>query len=211
MLDKLKKLLIWNTNSEKDKVVEPEVEKVEEKHFTEYLSLKDVEDVVPVNNNHNYDKKTLLFVDDYKAMESLYNIAFINNKETTKRDVYEDFNVYKIFGENCGIKALKLIEKQKIDYAILDLTLGEIVHYNAEDDNEKYVCIDGVDIASEILKHNPEAKIVFVTAHNLNTKYDKFKMFTEKFKAVANEDIEKHYINKLEEDRDQELIDFIYD
>lgn len=211
MLSKILNMFKWNNNREEitdnHKTCEPKPKKEE---LMDVLDMSKVEDVYPVSGVHDYNKKTILLVDDYKAMESLYDIAFLNFKENYKKDVNSDFNIYKIFGEHCGIKALKLLHKIKIDYAILDLTLGEIIKIESCLD-DKYVCLDGVDIANELYKVNKDCKTVFVTAHNLNSKYDKFKMFRDKFKLATNKDIEDYYINKLEEERDNELLEFIYE
>lgn len=173
------------------------------------IDLEDTPEVKPYTKKEPSSKlKNLLLLDDYVAIESIYKINLDNIKTQKNKNPYKDFNVFGCFGEISGRKALKLISKYKIDYAILDLTLSESVYYNKENVT---IYLDGVDIASELYKRNPDVKIMFLTAHNLNLRYDYFQNYSEKFNKVSGgKNIVDHYINKISDDIGHIFFKFLY-
>lgn len=146
----------------------------------------------------NHDgEKTLFILDDIPDSLTLYRIDFSNIKRRFKKNVDKDFKIVKCVGATAGFKAHKFInvEHNKIDYAILDITLGYIKKLN----NGEYLEFDGVDIAIDILEDNPDAKILFSTAHTLNKRNPTMKYYFEKFENNTGKKIEDHYLHKNSE------------
>lgn len=161
-------------------------------------------------NPENLDKKkkTLLIVDDYDEMSTLFKNTVQDIKDDYDVDIDNDYNVVIIIGDNCGKDSLKFIENYPVDYAILDITLREIIHKKINGRNS-FGTIDGIDLGIETLERYPECKIVFLTAHNLDTDNEKFSTFHVKFKQYFNADLVNYYINKLDPSRNEEIVRFL--
>lgn len=165
-----------------------------------------------INKNvKNDDLKNVLIVDDLEDIDVLYLRAFkaihvTNKKKNRERNVYKDFNVYSTFENNCGAIAFNFIKKNRIDYAILDITLG----YLTTLDNGKYVTIDGIDLAVEIWKRYPECHVVFSTVHTCNQKNPTINKYFKKFNILTGKNLEDYYIEKNSEHLYEELEKFLY-
>jgi hypothetical protein len=111
--------------------------------------------------------KTLLILDDIEMAYNLYKIDFNRIKAKYDKEVCDKVKVINALGTRAGVIAYKYIaiDGNKIDYAILDLTLGYVIKLSKGD----YIELDGVDIAIAILKGNPDAKFIFSTVHTLNS------------------------------------------
>lgn len=155
---------------------------------------------------HDSSLPTLLIVDD-GDVNSLYGADFQILNTLYKFNVYENFNVYQATGINCGLEAIKLINTIKIDYAILDLTLGNFCRI--KEDSDKYVEIDGVDLGITLFNKNKEAKILFSTAHIFNTRYPEFQEYLDKFESATGLKFIEHYLNKLNDRRTEEFLEFL--
>lgn len=152
------------------------------------------------------DLPILLFVEDYEDMRSAYRIVLNNISKQVGKSVYDSFNICEAYGKFCGGTALKFVNETKVDYAILDITLGEVINVN----EGGYVFINGIDIAIEILKKNPEAKILFLTGHTLNDRYPAFKEYIEKFRKHTGKNIIDHYLKKSDVNDESFLLEFLY-
>lgn len=152
----------------------------------------------------------LLFVEDYQDMKSAYRIVINNIGKRIGKSLYEKFNICEAYGKYCGGTALKFLRDNKVDYAILDITLGEVLNVPDDADGEGYVFIDGIDIALEILKSNPKAKIIFLTGHTLNEKYPAFKEYIDKFQNATGVSLIDHYLKKSDVNEEEHLIKFLF-
>lgn len=144
----------------------------------------------------DYDLTNILYVNDIKKMKSVYN-----------KDVEADFKIYKCLNSDSGFQAYKLInlDKVRIDYGVLDLTLGCMVKLP----NNEYVEIDGSDIGIYIKKSNPNAKIIFVTAHTMNKDNSMINGYYTKLKEVGI-DLYSSVCNKNNVKRHEIIYKFLY-
>lgn len=155
-------------------------------------------------------KPSLLILDDITITQKLYEFDFNNIQIKQGLDIYKDFQIIFCLGPDCGYEAYKYINiyKNKIDFAILDLTLGTTIKL----DNGEYVDMDGVDIAIAILKNNPDAKILFSTAHTLDINNRTVEQYVAKFEQFSNiriDENQKYYMNK-NSDRVKTLLKLLY-
>lgn len=162
-------------------------------------------------NVKNENLKNVLIVDDLEDIDVLYLRAFkaikvTNDKKNKERNVYKDFNVYSTFENNCGAIAFNFIKNNRIDYAILDITLGYLTNL----DNGKYVTIDGIDLAVEIWKRYPTCHVVFSTVHTCNQKNPTINKYFKKFNILTGKNLEDYYIEKNSEHLYEELEKFLY-
>lgn len=162
-------------------------------------------------NIKNDNLKNILIVDDLEDIDVLYLRAFkaikvTNDKKNKERNVYKDFNVYSTFENNCGAIAFNFIKNNRIDYAILDITLGYLTNL----DNGKYVTIDGIDLAVEIWKRYPTCHVVFSTVHTCNQKNPTINKYFKKFNILTGKNLEDYYIEKNSEHLYEELEKFLY-
>jgi len=154
----------------------------------EYKSYPNVE----YRNEYDPNKPTILIMDDIIDTYSLYEIDFNKIKIKYKQDIFNAYNVVTALGAEAGFIAYKYImEGNRVDYAILDITIGSIVKF----DNGEFLDIDGVDIGLCILK-NTSAKVLFSTAHSLNRKNLVMEYYITKFEEYQGDDISKFAISK---------------
>lgn len=161
---------------------------------SELIDMIDVDKYPDVEYMNEYDpnKPTILIMDDIPDTYSLYQIDFNKIKIKYKEDIFGNYNVVAALGHEAGFIAYKYIMSNKrLDYAILDITIGSIVKF----DNGEYLDIDGVDIGLVILQ-NTKAKILFSTAHTLNRKNMVMEYYITKFEEYNDEDISKYAISK---------------
>ena len=159
----LKNIFVKNQEENKEKEDDKKVERIP----NEILLLNhDYSNVALPKIVNETSDKSLLIVDDYELTSVLYENDFVNIKEEYKINVEKDFKVIRCLDKDSGLQAFKIvyIDKVKIDYALLDLTLGCM----AKLPNNQYAEVDGADLGIYIKKFNPDAKILFVTAHTMN-------------------------------------------
>jgi len=149
----------------------------------------------------------IFILDDIPDSLTLYDIDFSTIKRQYKKNVCNDFQVINCVGSTAGFKAHKFIaiEKNKIDYAILDITLGYLVRL----DNGEYIEFDGIDIAIDILGVNPDAKIRFSTAHTLNKRNPTMEYYHNKFTKLTGKKLQNYYFNK-NDNRAEKIYQFLY-
>lgn len=154
------------------------------------------------------NKKTILFVDDYIEMSTLLKNTIRDMNDEFDIDIESMYNVVFAIGDNCGKDSLTFIENHRVDYAILDITLREIIKKTING-KSTYGAVNGIDIGIEIRERYSDCKLLFLTAHNLDTKNDKFHMLHKKFYDYFGDDLSSHYLNKLDPDRNKIIIEFI--
>lgn len=151
-------------------------------------------------------EKNILVMDDIPETSILTTILFKDINKITGRDIYKDYTVHYAFGPNAAAKSINTINNNKIDVALLDITLGEMVSLP---DGSK-IEIDGVDIALYILDKYPTAKVLFLSAHSLNMKNPLMKYYYNKFINNTNLNIEDFYVNKACKDKIDTIMKVIY-
>lgn len=150
------------------------------------------------------DKK-LLLLDDVGMMYNLYKITFGRINRMYNVDIENNFNIVASIGKLSGYMAYKYILNNKIDYALLDITLGDLVRNKLNNSVE----IDGIDIAIKLLELNPDIKFKFISAHTLNKRNYTMVEYFNKFESVTNLEISKHYIYK-NGDMCKDIYSFLY-
>ena len=142
----------------------------------------------------NTKQKTLLLVDDIEISEFLYKADFDGLLSMYKLDVMKEYNYVKALGPVCGYSAINFIRTSEvlITHAILDLTLGHIEIVS----DGTYIEVDGVDIAIELYRHNPDVKILFSTAHSLDNKNSTVKYYFNKLQEATGRSLLDLYLNK---------------
>ena len=144
--------------------------------------------------DYNNKDESIFLLDDIELSELLYRADFDLIKDVYNLNIEENYNLILSLGPACGYSAIKYIRNSdiKITHAILDLTLGHIEIM----DNGAFIEIDGVDIAIELYKHNPDVKVLFSTAHSLDNRNNTVKYYFTKFKENTGKSLENHYLNK---------------
>ena len=144
----------------------------------------------------NIGSPRVLIIDDINYTVVLYRNDLLEISSKYNKNPLNDFEIVEIFDEDAGFIAHKYVtlDRNIIDYAILDLTLGAV--YKIADGT--CVSYDGVDIAIEILKQNPDAKILFVTAHTMAIHSPSYALYGNKFKRATGKDILAHTVSKID-------------
>lgn len=176
-----------------------------------YFDKKEVcKDFKAFLSKHDKKKKNVFFLDNYEDI-SIVITAFINKiSRELGKDARDDYNFFGVFGINsvrelCKMEILKNI---KIDIAVLDLTLEEIVR-----DKGMPVTLDGIDVAINILEENKDAEIYFLTSHTLSTKVPTLKKFYAKYAQYIGKGgkiLSDVYINKSKFLKDGSLTSILY-
>jgi hypothetical protein len=148
----------------------------EQGHEGSTIDYTIVKDPVIVDNKKLYN---FIIVDDEPMVKMLLNLVFDDMAKEKNFNVNDYFNViWCIDTEESSYMADKLINYitnnetyykinnrpiKKIDVALLDLT----IEYRIRLGNGQVYSLDGIDIYSKLLKHNPDIKVRFFTAHTI--------------------------------------------
>lgn len=163
----------------------------------------------PAIQNDVADKKTLLILDDIGMSKKLYSFSFNYIKRYYGKDIENDFKIIWALGDTAGFDALKylVIDGNKVDFAMLDITLPE---HLVKFDDGNYIEIDGIDVGLEALKNNPACKVAFTTVHTYDLTSETVKDCHERFYAATNQNLEKYFLNKNSDDRAQKIYRLLY-
>lgn len=144
--------------------------------------------------NSDTKAETVLFImDDIIDSLTLYNIDLDRVDRNFDKNTRADYKIVTAMGRTAGFKARKYIYSGgRVDYGILDITLGYVIKL----ENGEHLEIDGIDIAIDLIEHNPNIKFVFSTAHTLNRRNPDMKYYFNKFELATGRNIEDHYMNK---------------
>jgi len=178
------------------------IKKQQEVNYSKYTIIEEIPACIDYdtftkpNIKGNIRTPKVLILDDINYTVILYRNDLLEIAKLHNRNPLIDFEIVEIFDENAGFIAHKYVtlDKNIIDYAILDLTLGAI--YKIADGT--CISYDGVDIAIEILKLNPDAKILFVTAHTMAIHSPSYALYGNKFKRATGKDILAHTASKID-------------
>lgn len=146
--------------------------------------------------------KTVLILDDIIESKLMYNTDFSKIKRKYKVDPNKDFRIVYANGSKAGYIAYRYVmdTNNPIDIALLDITLGGIIKF----DDGNYIEIDGVDIAIELYKRNPDIKFVFATSHTLNRGASDMLYYFDKFEEATGENLCRYYLDKNNNDKEND-------
>lgn len=205
----------------KDKLfgVKDETERLDETEVVEDIPNEilllevDYSNVPPPEITNPDGEKTVLIVDDQDIISVLYKNDINKIRNELGNDIEKDFKVIKCLDKDSGLTAFKVIciDNIKIDYALLDLTLGCMAKVESKDGKElyKYAEVDGADLGIYIKDRNPEARLLFVTAHTMNKDNAVVAKYASKLKAHGL-DLFELYLSKNSLTRYQAINDLIY-
>lgn len=154
---------------------------------------------------------TILYMDDlHEIMEtSMNDLEIIRTKmldTEEKKKMFSRFKIVKCTGLYAGQIALKYSKNNKIDKAILDLTLGK---EPMEFDNGQFLDINGDDVAIELYNQNKDIHIAIFSSHTLNSNNPQYRSYMENFLEHTGDDIMKHYIGRIG-NRVQNIAEFLF-
>lgn len=150
---------------------------------------------------------TILILDDVPYTDLLYQSDFKDIERIYGINIEQTCKIVKCLGDQAGYMAYKyaVLENNKIDIGILDITLGHRIKIM----NEWYMEFDGIDVAIQLKKHNPYFEFVLSTAHTTNLENYSIKNYNDKCIKNLGHDLNKVYLNK-NSTRYEKLYDFFY-
>lgn len=144
-------------------------------------------------NEFDPNRKTILIMDDLPTTEVLYTVDFKNIKLEFDYDITSKFNIIMLYDRKVGFATLKFLKKKiNIDYAILDINIDSLEKFDGGD----YLDLDGIDIAIELTKINPNVKIIFSSAYTLNAKNPLMYDYIVKYEKNFNKSLVENTIDK---------------
>ena len=164
-------------------------------HKFNKLNLDRTPDPEVINKVEN--GPTILFMDDQTTSLVLFKIALKNVVSKYGLDVYSKFNVVAAMGPSAGTIAYKYILNHKVDMAVLDITIGEMI----KQENNNLIEIDGIDIGIIINQHNEGSKVLYLSAHSLNRSNPLLRYYYEKYEKITNKSIEDQFLNKGDDNK----------
>lgn len=185
--------LFLNKEKEKEKEMIPVYTVKELIEMTDFSSYPDPEIINPDG------RITVLYMDDlYEIMETSMNDLEVIKKNMLdteeKRKMFDDFKIVKCTGLYAGQMALKYGKNNKVDKAILDLTLGK---EPIEFDNGQFLDINGDDVAIELFNRNPDIHLAIFSSHTLNKNNRQYSEYMENFEEHTGDNILDHYIPRI--------------
>lgn len=213
MFDRIGNIVNYILGRDTKEVIEVNVESedVHIPHLKDFSSSLDEIDLNKYNLPNklgNTQDKGLLLMDDVKHTSSLYSIDFKRIQRRHNKNILSDFTVITAYGRECGFQVAKYIKEEEnppITHALLDITLG----YSERLPSGDLLEIDGIDIAMELIKSNPDIKFLFCTSHSNCSDVSTMKYYFDKFEKEGY-DISKYIIDKNSSERYEDIYKFLY-
>lgn len=142
---------------------------------------------------------TVLYMDDLQEfmevnMMDLETIQERYLETEEEKALFKRLKFVKCTGLYAGQIAIKYLLKNKVDKALLDLTLGK---EPIEFPNGQILDINGTDVAIELYKHYKDVQIGICTSHTLNKNNPQYHEYMSNFEKYTGEDIMDHYIPRI--------------
>ena len=138
--------------------------------------------------------RTAILVDDILFTDIMYRHDLKKMIAQYGCAPYQDYKMVKCLGDYAGFQAYKyvVLEGNKIDVGVLDLTLG----HNFCIQDRLCTEVDGVDIAYYIKQACPDFKFLLCTAHTMNLNNSTIERYYNKLKDSLGIDLKHVYLNK---------------
>jgi len=161
----------------------------------------------PIVINKVETGKNILIVDDIDYSISLYQADSNVMLRKYGKSFFKENTIIFAGSNAAGFIAHKYImdPNNKIDIAILDITLGSRYYIQGYGDLE----YDGIDIVIELLKINPDLKFVLSTAHSLDRANKTLQGYYTKFETATGLILDDYYVAK-NNDRHDDLYKLVY-
>jgi hypothetical protein len=165
------------------------------KHKKEYTEVCDF----AIDVSHiDFNKEIILLIDDNNGVVSFLedDIEFYKDENIIPKDM----QILSLTGSHAAFTLellFKKIDNLKINYAIIDITLGG--SRQSINGNIKYT---GVDVFEMIYKHNNNVKYLFYTGNNLNPYIKSNDILINKYKKLTGKDIMDSVLYKTSIDMD---------
>lgn len=155
-------------------------------------TLGDIREPIIYGNVNS--KQSIMLMDDQDAAFYLYNSDFVEIERRFDFSVLDEFKIVRCDGPEAGFIASNYINtvKDEIVIAILDLTLGKIVKMPTG----RSVLYDGIDVALELIEHQPHCKIGFCTAHMLDETNPAIRELINKFSTTTGHNLIDYSFSK---------------
>ena len=145
----------------------------------------------------DFSKEVMLLIDDNEGMISFLedDIEFLKEEGLAP----EDLQILSISGNFAAYNLEILMKKTelKIDYAIIDITLGGSIQTK-----EGIVKYTGVEVFEMIYNKNKDAQYVFYTGNNLNPYIKSNKVLIDKYNKISSLNIKDSVLFKTSLDMD---------
>lgn len=202
-----KKLIVKKVKDKLDNLIEEDKENEVDDKKMDYIydpTLIPTRDIIetidfstiqqPIILNDDLNKPTVIVIDDVACTDIMYKQDIKKMSEIYHVDPYKDFRLIKCIGEQAGLQAYKyaVIENNKIDYGIIDITLGHQLRVM----DGYYMEMDGIDVAYYLKQVNPNFNFLLCTAHTLNRNNSVITKYDNKMIKNFNTKLETYYLNK---------------
>ena len=161
-------------------------------------------EIPKLNSSVDKKKKNILIMDDSKGMVDVIKDDLVNISKLNNPFDLSNYNLIEASGIFAAFSVRDFLVSNKIDIAILDISIGGVVFNNGI--NEE---LDEVDIAHMIISGNPKARIVICSGHTLNRKNPEIYKFINKFNSNFDRDISEYYVNKNSHTRPDKLVELL--
>lgn len=171
----------------------------------EHETKSNIDQLKPILlDNYDPNKQTILIVDDYEGIITLFNSTFKDMEDRYTDFHLSDYNYITVSSIYAGYRVLKYMADRKVDYLITDVTFGGKIR----GDNETEI-VDGIDLVIELRKVNPDLKYVVFTGHvvgpksYLDPKHFAYKMYNYNKDTLYNKVF-------MKDDIDLDRVDIIH-
>jgi CheY-like chemotaxis protein len=105
-------------------------------------------------------------------------------------------DVISSYGGHSGYNAVSYVSNlpkgKRVELAILDITLGMAVRFDADN----FIMLNGIDVAKKIKEKFPDVLIIFLTSHSMNESNPTIKEYMNQCQRDLGVDIMSLYVHK---------------
>jgi len=151
--------------------------------------LTELEDV------DKFDCKVMV-VEDVTFSHYLYEDIVNELRERESIKCVRECDVISSFGGHSGYNAVNYVKNlpkgKRVELAILDITLGMAVRFDADN----FIMLNGIDVAKKINEKFPDVLIIFLTSHSMNESNPTIREYMNQCQKDLGVDIMSLYVHK---------------